>query len=111
MMEKRLYIIIATIFLSFPYLAYGEVVHSFPLSSDAITPHSDMQIEPAVQAPGTNGWQKNKKDFTFQPSPYKSIEIHQFPCKHSIKRNNLANPHLYLTPYFFQGSYLTDSVI
>ncbi|NLP51186.1 hypothetical protein [Bacillus sp. RO1] len=111
MMEKRLYIIIAILFLSFPYLAYGEVAHSFPLSSDAITAHNDMQIEPAVQVPGTNGWQKKKKDSTFQSSPSKLIEFHQFPYKHSISSNNLANPHLFLTPYFFQGSYLTDSVI
>ncbi|WP_156317800.1 hypothetical protein [Bacillus sp. CHD6a] len=110
-MKKRLYIIIATLFLSFPYLAYGEVAHSFPLSNEAITAHSDMQFEPAVQAPGTNGWQKKKKDFTFHSSPSKSIEIHSYPTKHSIRKNTLVNPHLFLTPYFFQGSYLSYSVI
>ncbi|WP_404458178.1 hypothetical protein [Sutcliffiella horikoshii] len=111
MMEKRLYIIIAILFLSFPCLAYGEVAHSFPLSSDTISTHNDMQIESAVQAPSTNGWQKKKKDFTYESSPLISIDIHHFPYKHSRRENILANPHLFLTPYFYQGGYLSFTVI
>ncbi|WP_339146602.1 MULTISPECIES: hypothetical protein [unclassified Sutcliffiella] len=110
MMEKRLYIIIAILILSFPCLAYGEIAHSFPLSSDTISTHSDMQIEPAVQAPNTNGWQKNK-DITFQSSLPISMDIHHFPYKHSISRDVLAKPHLFLTPYFYEGGYLSFTVI
>ncbi|UAL45883.1 hypothetical protein [Sutcliffiella horikoshii] len=111
MMEKRLYIIIAILFLSFPCLAYGEVAHSFPLSSDTISAHNDMQIEPAVQAPSTNGWQKKKKDITSESSSSFSIDIHHFPYKHSIREDISAKPHLFLTPYFYQGGYLSFTVI
>ncbi|WP_404428463.1 hypothetical protein [Sutcliffiella horikoshii] len=111
MMEKRLYIFIAILFLSFPCLAYGEVAHSYPLSSDTISAHNDMQIEPAVQAPSTNSWQKKKKDFTFHSSLSISIDAYHFPYKHSIKRDILAKPHLFLTPYFYQGGYLSFTVI
>ncbi|KMJ59875.1 hypothetical protein AB685_03195 [Bacillus sp. LL01] len=110
MMGRLLYIIIAILFLSFPSLGYGEVAHSFPLSRDTISTHNDMQIEPAVQASGTNGWQK-KKDFTFQSSPSISIDIHHFPYKHSIRQDIIARAHLFLTPYFYQGGYLSSTVI
>lgn len=111
MMEKRLNLIIAIFFLSFPCLAYEEVAHTFPLSSDTISTHNDIQIEPAVQAPSTNGWQKKKKDITYESFSFVSLAIHHFPYKHSIKENILANPHLFLTPYFYQGGYLSFTVI
>lgn len=110
-MEKHLYIIIAILFLSFPSLAYGEVAHSFPLSTDTITTHNDMEIEPAVQTPSTIGWQKKKNDFSFQSALFISIDIHQFPYKHSIKQDIIVKHHLFLTPYFYQGGYLSSSVI
>jgi len=110
-MEKRLYTIIALLFLSFPCLAYGEVAHSFPLSRDTISAHNDMQIEQAVQTPSTNGWQKKKKDVTCEYTHFISIDIHHFPYKHSISEDILANPHLFLTPYFYQGGFLSFAVI
>lgn len=109
-MDKRLYIIIAIFILSFPCLAYGEIAHSFPLSGDTISSHGDMHIEPAIQAPNTNGWQKNK-DISFESSLAITIDIHHFPYKHSFNRDVLAIARLFLTPYFYEGGYLSFTVI
>ncbi|WP_226679814.1 hypothetical protein [Sutcliffiella horikoshii] len=111
MMEKHFYIIIAFLILSFPCLAYSEIAHSFPLSSDTISTYIDMQIEPAVQAPSTNGWQNKKMDITCESPPLLLIDIYHHPYKLSINRVILARPHLFLTPYFYQGGYLSLTVI
>ncbi|MGD7051500.1 hypothetical protein [Sutcliffiella horikoshii] len=111
MVGRLLYIIIAILFLSFPSLAYGEVAHSFPLSKDMISTYSDMQIEPAVQTPSSNGWQKKKKDITNESIPSFSIDVHHFPNEHYIRKDIFVKPHLFLTPYFYQGGYLSFKVI
>lgn len=109
-MRRRLCILIAILFLSFPCLAYGEISVPSPMYGDSISTHGDMQIEFAVHDPVTKGWQK-KKDITGQSALSILMDIHHFPYKHSIRQDIMAKPHLFLTPYFYQGGYLSFTVI
>lgn len=111
-MKKKLYVLIAILFLTFPCLAYGELSTDIPLYGDNISNHGKMQIEPAVQSPGTNGWQKKKKDITFEhPLLMNILDISYDSYKPLFQTEAFANPHLFLTPHFYQGSYLSLFVI
>jgi hypothetical protein len=72
---------------------------------------SDVQVVQATQLPNSNGVQKNKKDFLLPsiiPMPHNATFLESKISSYSDVPITIRH---FLTPYFYQGSYLSFHLI